>query len=384
MGPVYLDNNATTPVAPEAVEAMLPYLRGKFGNPSSAHYLGREAHTALDRARQQVAALMGCRDDRVVFVSCGSEANNTALYAWLAQAQEKRHIVISDVEHSSINAFATAQEQQGYRVTRVPVEPTGALQPDAVADALDDETACVAIMWANNETGVVHPIPEIAAICQDRGVKLHVDAVQAAGKLPMELDALPIDSAAISAHKFAGPKGAAVLYLRSGRRYRPLIYGGQQEHHRRGGTENVPGIAGMGVAAEIALRELTTEPARQGALRDAFEERLLSIVPDAVIHGTDTERLANTTSFHVANIEGEAMVRMLSEHGICVSTGAACDEGTGEPSHVMLALGLTKEEAHGSLRISLGRTTTQRDLAALADALPGIVDQLRHILPSAV
>lgn len=379
---IYLDNNATTRVPEPVVETMLPYLRDAYGNPNSAHALGRAARDAVDTAREQVAVLLGCRTHDVVFTSGGTEANNTALYAWLAQAPDKRHLVLSAVEHASVLEFAAAHERLGYAVTRVPVDADGRIAPGDVAAALHPETACVAIMWANNETGRVHPIEEIADLCAAAQVPLHVDAVQMAGKRPLRVRDLAIDSLAISGHKIYAPKGTGALYLRSGRRYRPLLWGGRQEHGRRAGTENVAGIVALGAAAALVQSELATEPARQQALRDSMERRLRAEEPALVIHGARADRLANTSSLHIPNLEGEAMVRMLSEEGICVSTGAACEAGTGEPSHVMQAMGLSKEEGHGSLRISLGRHTTEGDVDAFCAALPRVVQRLRAIIPA--
>ncbi len=379
---VYLDANATTPVPDPVLEAMLPFLQGRFGNPSSGHVLGREAHDAMETAREQVAGLLGCRSHDVSFTAGGTEANNTALYAWLAQAPAKRHMVISAVEHASVLEFAAAHERLGYEITRVPVDGECRLDPAAVADALRPDTVCAAIMWANNETGVVNPIADIADRCRAAGVPLHVDAVQVAGKVPLRVRDVAIDSLAIAGHKMYAPKGTGALYLRSGRRYRPLMWGGNQEHGRRAGTENVAGIVALGAAAALVERELATEPARQAALRQQLERRLVEAEPQLRLHGAAAERLGNTSSFHVPNLEGEAMVRLLSEVGICVSTGAACEAGTGEPSHVMQAMGLTKEAAHGALRVSLGRSTGAEDIAAFCDALPAVVARLRAIIPA--
>lgn len=382
MRAIYLDYNATTPLAESVLEAMAPFLHGAYGNPSSAHFLGREARDAVETARERVAALLGTRASDLVFTASGTEANNSALYAWLAHAPEHKHLVVSAVEHSSVRNFCAAHEARGYRITEVPVDGEGRLNSLDVAEALQPDTAFAAIMWANNETGVVHPIAEVAAVCAERGVPLHVDAVQAAGKMPLRLRDLPVDSAAIAGHKMYAPKGAAALYLRHGRRFRPLLWGGAQEHHRRAGTENVAGIVGLGAAADLVGRELDGERERQAALRDRFEARLREAAPDAVVHGTGAPRLPNTSSFHVLNIEAEAMVRMLSERGVCVATGAACESGTGEASHVMKAMGLDKAESHGALRVSVGRDTVQADLDRVCEALPAIVEALRHILPA--
>lgn len=379
----YLDHNATTPVPEPVVEAMLPYLRERYGNPSSTHVLGREARDGVEAARAQVAQLLGCRTHDLTFMSSGTEANNTALYAWLAQAPDKRHIVIGAAEHSSVMEFAVAHERLGYEVTRVPVDRDSRVDPATVAEALRPDTACAAVMWANNETGVVYPIEAIAETCARAGVPVHVDAVQVAGKRPMRVRDLPIDSLTISGHKMYASKGSAALYLRSGRRYRPLLWGGAQEHARRAGTENVAAIVGLGTAAALVERELATEPARQGPLRDRLEARVREIEPAAVLHGATVDRLANTSSFHIPNLDGEAMVRMFSEEGVCLSTGAACEAGTGEPSHVMLAMGLRKDESHGALRVSLGRGTVEEDVELFCEALPRVIERLRAILPAA-
>lgn len=383
MRSIYLDYNATTPVAAPARDAMLPYLEAAYGNPSSAHHLGTEARDAVETAREQVAGLLGCRARDVTFTASGTEANNTALAAWLAQAPTRQHIVTTAVEHSSVLAYVEECERHGYAVTRVPVDAQGRLDARDVANALRPDTVCAAVMWANSETGVIHPIADVARICRDAGVPLHVDAVQVAGKMPLNIRDLPIDSAAIAGHKMYGPKGAAALYLRSGRRFRPLLWGGPQEANRRAGTENVPGIVGFGVAAEIVRGELATEPHRQEGLRTILEAKLQQTVPAAVIHGTAVDRLPNTTSFHITNIEAEAMVRMLSERGFCVSTGAACDSGSGEPSHVMAAMGLDKSESHGALRVCMGRETQDAEVRAFCEALAAVVQTLERIIPAA-
>lgn len=383
MRQVYLDHNATTPVAAPVLEAMLPYFADRYGNPSSAHALGRAARDAVDTARERVATLLGCRPHDLLFTGGGTEANNAALHAWLAQAPDKRHVVISAVEHASVLEFASARERAGYAITRVPVDGAGCLDPAAVAEAIRPDTACVAVMWANNETGIVHPIPAIADRCHAAGVPLHVDAVQLAGKRPIRMREVPVDSLAVSAHKLYAPKGVGALYLRSRRRFRPLLWGGGQEYGRRAGTENVPGIVGFGAAAALVSAELDREPGRQQTLRDRLEHRLVATDPAITLHGQAADRLANTTSFHIANLEGEAMVREFSEHGIFVSTGAACEAGSGEPSHVMTALGLTKEQAHGSLRVSLGRGTGEAEIEAFCEALPAVLARLRTLLASA-
>ncbi|MBI4365407.1 MAG: aminotransferase class V-fold PLP-dependent enzyme [Deltaproteobacteria bacterium] len=382
---IYLDNNATTKPAPEVLAAVQICGEECWGNPSSLHLAGRKASEAIDRARAQAAALIhAVRPGEIAFTSGGTEGNNTAVRGILAARQGKRHIVTSAVEHSSVLHCCRALEKEGYRVTVLPVLRTGALDMQCLADALDDETAVVSLMWANNETGTIFPIERIAALCRQRGIPLHTDAVQAAGKIPIDVQAVPVDCLTVSGHKFHATKGVGFLYLRRGTPFRPLIVGGGQEGGRRAGTENVPQIVGLGVACELALRCVSGPNAamQTAALRrDRFERELRARVTGMHVNGDPAARVPNTTNVSIEEVDGEAMVLQFSDAGVCCSTGSACSSGSMEPSHVLTAMQLPPPLLRGILRFSFSRYTTDTEIDRALDIIPQIVDRLRVLQP---
>ncbi len=382
-GMIYLDNNATTRVAPAVLEAMLPYLRDSYGNPSSMHRFGQEARQAVEHARHQVAALLGCMPREIVFTSGGTEADNAAIFGALAAAPKKRNVITSSVEHSAVREPMAVLRRQGYHVEEIPVDRSGALNLRALKEALaGGEVALVSVMWANNETGVIFNIPEIAAIAHAAGAMMHVDAVQAAGKFPINFSAAPVDFLSASAHKIHGPKGAGALAVRRGARWLPCQHGGPQERQRRGGTENVAAIVGFGAAAELAREELKNQQAGASIarLRDALEQGILARVADAHVNGA-APRLGNTTNIGFAHLEAEAILLLLSEADICASAGAACASGSLEPSHVLQAMGVPDAVAHGAIRFSLSNQTTEEEIAQTLETLPAIIERLRKVLP---
>lgn len=373
----YFDNNATTSVAPEVLEAMLPYLTAKWGNPSSPYRLGKALAAPLHAARESVAALIGADASEIVFTSCGTESINTAITSCLYTQPAKRHIVTTAVEHSATRNCCAALRERGYEVTYLPVNREGLLDLARFEQALRADTAVVSIMWANNETGVLFPIPQIAAICRRRGILIHTDAVQVPGKLNIDVNELGVDLLSLSAHKLHGPKGVGLLYVRNGTPFRGLIIGGHQEEGRRGGTENVPYIAGFGRAAEMA-RAVAPEARRNlAALRDSLETQILARIPHTARNGAKEPRLPNTTSISFAGIEAEALLMLLDQLGICASSGSACTTGSVAPSHVLTAMGLSPAEARSTLRFSLGYETTAADIAYLMNHLPRLVAELR-------
>lgn len=374
---IYLDNNATTRLAPEALEAMLPYLREQFGNAGSAHLLGRLAEGAVAHARGQVAALLGCQEAEVVFTSGGTEGLNHALRGALEAAPGRRHLVTTAVEHSAVLAIAEDLARQGAAVTVLGVDRDGRLDLAELEAAIRPDTALVSIMAANNESGVRFPIAEIGAIVRTKGALFHVDGTQAMGKVPIELRSLPVDLFTFSAHKFHGPKGIGAQFVRRGLRLKPFLVGGGQERGRRGGTENVPGIAGLGKAAELALAHLDLMAGPVRALRDRLEAELLARVPDLRVNGAGAERVPNTSFMSFKGIEGEALFLKLSDRGVCVSTGSACTTGQREPSHVLRAMGVEPEWGQGTVRFSLSRYTTGAEIEKVIELVPGLVAELR-------
>ncbi|MGA2079345.1 MAG: aminotransferase class V-fold PLP-dependent enzyme [Holophaga sp.] len=375
--PVYLDNNATTRLAPEALEAMLPYLREQYGNAGSAHLLGRLAEGAVAHARGQVAALLGCGEAEVVFNSGGTEGLNHAIRGVFEAKPGRRHFVTTAVEHSAVLAIAQWLQAQGVEVTLLGVDRDGRLDLGRLEAALRPDTALVSVMAANNESGVLFPLEEAGRIARARGVLFHVDGTQAVGKVPIDLSRLPVDLLNLSAHKLHGPKGVGVLYLRRGLRVRPFMVGGGQERGRRGGTENVPGIVGLGKAAELAAAHLEAMAGPVRALRDRLEADLLDRVPDIRINGAGAGRVPNTSFVSFRGIEGEALFLKLSDRGVCVSTGSACTTGQREPSHVLRAMGLEPEWAQGTVRFSLSRYTTGDEIRKVADLVLELVAELR-------
>jgi cysteine desulfurase len=375
---IYLDHNATTPLRPEAVEAMTRVLVADFGNPSSVHWAGAAARTAVDRARAEVAELLGADPECVVFTSGATEASNTILrHAAERAPRHGDHVVTCATEHPSVLETAEELREQGLRVSVLPVAPDGRLDPERFAAALDSATLIASVMWANNETGVVQPVPELARIAAEHGVVFHTDAVQALGKIPLDLPSLPIEFASFSAHKLGGPKGVGALYVRAGSRFKSLLKGGPQERRRRAGTENVPGIVGFGAACAAAARDLEERARRLGALRDRLWEGIEARIPDAHAHGSREHRLSHVLSVSFAGSDGEALVQALDLEGIAVAAGAACASGSLEPSHVLLAMGIAPEIGGGSIRISLGFDTRPSDIDRMLEVLPGIVERVR-------
>jgi cysteine desulfurase len=378
---IYLDHNATTPLRPEVAEEVLCALRD-FGNPSSVHAEGCAARARIERARERAAELLGAQSREIVFTSGATESNNTVLAAGLgggAGDAPRRHLVISAAEHPSVAEPAARLEAAGARVTRVRVDADGLLEPAAVVDALEPDTALVSLLWANNETGVVLPLPEIAAALAARGVPLHVDATQAVGKLPVDLAALPVAFLSASAHKLNGPKGAGILFAREGEALAPLLLGGPQERLRRGGTENVAAIAGLGVACELARRELGARAARSAELRDRLWDGIAAKIPRARRNGSARHVLPNTLNVELAGAPAEVLVQALDLEGVAVSTGAACHSGSLAPSAVLAAMGRTPEQARASLRFSVGQGVDEAQIDRVLALLPDLVERARAL-----
>jgi cysteine desulfurase len=378
---IYLDHNATTPVDPDVADAVARAMRDEFGNPSSVHAFGQKAKTLLDGARSSVAALIGGDASEVVFTSGGTEADNLAVRG-IAEGLEqsaRRHLVASAIEHEAVLNTVKALARRGWTATLVPAGPDGVVSPDAVRAAMTPATALVSIMHANNETGVIQPIAELAAIAREHGARFHTDAVQSAGKIPVDVRALGADLVSVSAHKFYGPKGTGALWIRRGTRLGSLLAGGRQERNRRAGTENVPAIVGFGIAADRAIDKMAAEAIRQAALRDLLESSVVTAVPGCVVNGTGP-RVPNTTNISFDGVEAESLLIALDLEGIAVSTGSACSSGTLEPSHVLRAMGLPPHRAESSIRFSLGQSTTTNDIERVAAVLPRLVEKLRGLL----
>ncbi len=379
---VYLDNNATTQPAPEVLDAMRPFYETHWGNPSSLHRFGRDVANAVETARRHVADFLGApRASTIIFTSSGTEANNMALHGLCAAQPDKRHIVTTRIEHSSVLRYCRALEQQGYAVTYLPVTRDGRVTADVVAQALRPDTACVAVMWANNETGTCLPIEEIAQLCEARAVPLHIDAVQAAAKIPIDVSRIPSASLAISGHKIHAPKGIGALYLRRGTPFRPLLQGGGQEYGRRSGTENVAQIIGLGRAAQLAAQHLSHVTTTISTQRNRLERALLEKIPEAHVNGSLTERVPNTTNVSLHGVDGEGLILALSDAELAASTGSACSAGSTEPSHVLVAMGLSPEELRGTLRLSLSRYTTDDDIDRAIEIIPRVVTARRKLNP---
>jgi cysteine desulfurase len=382
---IYLDHNATTPAAPEVVAAMLPYLADDYGNASSIHSFGQCARAAVERARQSVAALIGARPSEIVFTSGGTEANNLAIFGLVppapGEARELRHIITTQIEHHCVLNACQYLEREGVAVTYLPVKSSGLVDPEGVRREIRPETVLISVMHANNELGTVEPIEEIARIAAEADVYFHADAVQTAGKLPLDVSRLGADLLAISGHKLRAPKGVGALYVRKGTRLRPVFYGGHHERDRRPGTENVAGIVALGRAAELARENIAGDSSRLAKLRDRLESGLLTRVTEAHVNGAGAPRTPNTSNITFRHVEGESLVIALDLKGVACSTGAACSAGAVEPSHVLTAIGLAPEDARASLRFSLGHSTTAEDIDYAIGVVPGVVEHLRELSP---
>ncbi len=381
MKTVYVDNNATTKVAPEVVEVMLPYFSEFYGNPSSMHFFGGQVERKVNQAREQVADFLGTDPSEIVFTSCGTESDNAAIFGTLDAFPEKRHLITTRVEHPAIGNVCTYLARKGYRITELSVDREGRLDLDELKEAVTGETALVTTMYANNETGVVFPIDEVGEIVKGKGIAFHTDAVQAAGKIPLDMKKSKIDMLSISGHKLHAPKGIGVLYIRKGTKFSPFLIGGHQEKGRRGGTENVPYIIGFGKACELAKKHLEEENMRVRTLRDYLEAKILEKVPNTLVNGEQVHRLPNTVSVSFEYVEGESILLLLSDLGICASSGSACTSGSLEPSHVLRAMGVPFTAAHGSIRFSLSIYNTKEEMDYIIEHLPPIIQRLRDISP---
>ncbi|MGB6876944.1 MAG: cysteine desulfurase family protein [Candidatus Acidiferrales bacterium] len=380
---VYLDYNATTPVDAEVLAVMLPFFAETYGNASSIHSAGQDARAAVESARASAAALIGAKPSEVVFTSGGTEADNLAIFGFVAAyRRERKHIICSPIEHHAVLNSVEALEKQGVEVTWLPISSDGVVDPEDVRRALRPETILITVMHANNELGTIQPIAEIGRIAFESNVYFHCDAVQSAGKILIDVNELKADFLALSAHKFYGPKGVGALYVRENTPLEPLFFGGTHERDRRPGTENVAGIVGMGKAAELAHAQLFDEPSRLAVLRDRFEEGILGVVSDAQVNGNRARRVANTTNFTFSHAEGESLVIALDLQGVQCSTGAACSSGAILPSHVLRAIGLPRDEAKSTLRFSLGRFSTPEDINYALEVVPPVIERLRAISPT--
>ena len=381
---LYFDNNATTALDPLVVEAMMPFLTEFYGNPSSVYSFGSRVNRAIETAREQVASLLGCDAKEIVFTGSGSEGNNTALASALAADRDRRHVVTTSVEHSATKNYCEALARRGYEITWLPVDTAGRLDPGEAAAAIREDTAVVSVMWANNETGVLFPVETIAAAARAKGAYFHTDAVQAVGKVPVQLAGSAIHFLSLAGHKLHAPKGVGALYVQRRTRFTPFVIGGSQENGRRGGTENVASIVALGKAAELAAAHLQEELTTVRALRDRFEQGVLAQIPGAEVNGDPGERLPNTSSLHFPGVEGEALLVLLDKAGLCASAGSACTAGSLHPSHVLTAMGFSTEHARSSLRFSFSRFNTAAEVDRGLALLTGAVERLRTMAPAAV
>jgi cysteine desulfurase len=381
MKTIYVDNNATTQVNAEVLEEMLPYFRENYGNPSSMHTFGGDVAAEISKARERVAALINAEPEEIVFTSCGSESDSTAIWAAIESIPDKKHIITSRVEHPAIKNLFEHLSKKGYQVSFVPVDKKGNLDLDYLYEHLTAETAIVSIMWANNETGVIYPVDEIAAAVREKGVVFHTDAVQGVGKLEVDVKKTQVDMLSLSGHKIHAPKGVGALYLKKGTKFSPFLIGGHQEHGRRGGTENVASIVGLGKAAELAKQQRETTALKTSALRDKLEKNLLERIPHSMVNGDTKHRLPNTTNISYEYVEGEAILLMMNEFGICASSGSACTSGSLEPSHVLRAMGVPFTAAHGSIRYSLSDYNTEEEIDFIIEHTPPIIERLRELSP---
>lgn len=379
---VYADNAATTRIAPQVLDAMLPYLKEEYGNPSTLYKLGREAKIAIEKAREQVAQVIGAKAEEIFFTGSGTEADNMALKGVLygPAGKGKKHLITTKIEHHAILHTAMALEKEGFQVTFLDVDKNGRVDLEELKQAITPDTALVSIMAANNEVGTIQPIEEIGKICREKSVLFHTDAVQAFGHMPLDVNKMNIDLLSLSAHKINGPKGSGALYIRRGLGLRPVIEGGGQERNRRSGTENVAGIVGLGQAAQLAMETMVEESARLKALAKKLTDGVLQI-PETILTGDPENRLPGACSFAISAIEGESLVLYLDMEGICTSTGSACSTGSLDPSHVLMAIGLSHEVSHGSLRVTLGRFNTEEEVDYIIETLPKVVEKLRSMSP---
>jgi cysteine desulfurase len=381
MKTIYLDNNATSRVAPEVLEVMVPYLGEFYGNPSSMHSFGGQVAAQIKGARRQVADLLGAEPEEIIFTSCGTESDNTAILSALTVRPGKRRIVTSRVEHPAVKALGERLAKQGYQVIEIPVDNAGNLDMEEYRKSLSTDTAVVSLMWANNETGVIFPIEEAAALAKERGILFHTDAVQAVGKIPINMKGNAVDMLSLSGHKLHAPKGIGVLYMRRGTEFSPFMIGGHQEKGRRGGTENTPSIVALGKACELAARNMEAENGEVRRLRDKLEKSLLAAIPQAKVNGNPERRLPNTSNISFEFIEGEGILLLLDEYGICASSGSACTSGSLQPSHVLRAMGVPFTMAHGSVRFSLSIFNTEDEIDFVIQKLPPIIARLRNLSP---
>lgn len=381
---IYMDNNATTRIAPEVIEAMMPYLTDYYGNPSSMHSFGGQVGQAINQARQEIADLIGANPGEIVFTSCGTESDSTAILSALQTYPDKNHVVTTRVEHPAVKNLCDNLDiftGRKYHTTRLPVAGDGTLDMEQYKASLTDDTAIVSVMWANNETGVLFPVEEMASIAKERGILFHTDAVQAVGKVPINLRESDIDFLSLSGHKLHAPKGVGVLYVRKGVPFIPFMNGGHQEHGRRGGTENVASIIGLGKACALAAAKMTEENTRVKMLRDKLEHGLLQTIPKSLRNGHPEQRLPNTSNISFEYVEGEAILLHMNQHNICASSGSACTSGSLEPSHVLRAMGVPFTAAHGSIRFSLSVYNTEEEIDFVLAKMPSIIANLRALSP---
>ncbi|MBR2904263.1 MAG: cysteine desulfurase NifS [Lentisphaeria bacterium] len=378
---IYFDNNATTRIAPEVFEAMTPYLTEYYGNPSSIHHFGGQIMEKVDEAKANLAALLGADPANVIFTSCGTESDNAAIFSALLNCPKRKKIVVSKVEHPAVLSLAKELERRGNKVSQIPVDSNGMLDMNAARELIDDETAVVSVMWANNETGNIQDVETLAEIAHKNGAIFHTDAVQAVGKIPIDLKNSAIDMLSLSGHKLHGPKGIGALYVKRGVRFRPYIIGGHQENGRRAGTENVASIIGLGKAAELALQNIEKENTFVASLRDKLEKSILETIPRVRVNGDIAHRLPNTTNISFEYIEGESILMLLDMFGICASSGSACTTGSLEPSHVLRAMGIPYTCAHGAIRFSFSRYNTMEEVDFVLEKLPPVIARLREISP---
>jgi len=381
MNAIYLDNNATTRTSPEVLQEMLPFFSDLYGNPSSMHTFGGQLHRKIEQSREMVASLIGALPEEIIFTGCGTESDNTALMSAAESFPRRKHLITSRVEHPAVLNFCQHLAKKGWRLTYLPVNNLGQLDMNLLLKSIDEDTTLVSIMYANNETGVIFPIKEISELLRERGILFHTDAVQAVGKLPIDLRTLPVDMLSLSGHKLHAPKGIGALYVRKGTRFSPYIIGGHQENGRRAGTENVASIIGLGKACQLAQKYQEKEMQYLSTLRDRLENGLLKCCPDVRVNGDVNNRLPNTTNVSFEYIEGEAILLRLNEYNVCASSGSACTSGSLEPSHVLRAMGVPFTAVHGSIRFSLSRYNTNEEIDKVIELMPPVIKELRQLSP---